>query len=58
MFRGEMVETKRYNCLECDHYRENGWSCPFTACLYPTMSCTVIKPTIVPNKNVRVIKLD
>ena len=52
-------EVKRYNCLECDHYKENDWICPFTACIYPTMTIHIPKPTVVPNSlNSRVISLD
>jgi len=52
-------EMKQYNCLECDHYKENSWSCPFTACIYPTMTVYSYKPSIVKNSNIsRVISLE
>lgn len=53
------MEVKRYNCLECEHYKDNSWSCPFTACIYPTMTVYASKPSVVKNtSNSRVISLD
>ena len=57
--KNEPVYTQRYNCLECTHYRENGWFCPFTACIYPTMNLNITKPGIIPKTAEGVlIKLD
>ncbi|KKN76279.1 hypothetical protein LCGC14_0371310 [marine sediment metagenome] len=51
--------VKHYNCLECDHYKDNGWSCPFTVCIYPTMTVYAFKPTIVKHtSNSVVVSLD
>ena len=41
--------VERYNCLECSHYKENGWSCPFIACIFPTNPFIHNKPRLMPS---------